>query len=222
MIVAVTAPAPGADRLADEVRRRGHRPVLLPTVAIVPAEAPQLARARAEAAAADLVVLTSARTVEVVWAGRGMDGLAVAAVGPATAAAAEAAGATVVARGKMGGATLAAAIGDRARDRLVAIPHAEGADLVPFAGLGAARVDATPVYAARPGPPGADPVDAVLFASPSAVAGWLTARPVDDLVVGVIGPTTAAAARQAGAAPVVAVSPSFPDLAATLPAPEGP
>ncbi|MEX1280563.1 MAG: uroporphyrinogen-III synthase [Acidimicrobiia bacterium] len=220
--MAVTAPAPGAGRLADEVRRRGHHPVLLPTVAIVPAEAAVLARARAEAVAADLVVLTSARTVDVVWAGRGMDGLAVAAVGPATAAATEAAGATVVVVGGVGGTALVEAIGNRARGRLVAIPHAEGTDLVPFAGLGAARIDATPVYAARPGPPGSDPVDAVLFASPSAVAGWVAARPVDGLVVGVIGPTTARAAREAGARPVVAATPSFADLAATLPAPEGP
>ena len=66
-------------------------------------------------------------------------------------------------------------------------------------------------YTAVPIGPGPDPVDGAVFGSPSAVAGWLSARTLDELaVVAAMGPTTAAALEHAGRpADIVPVPPSL-------------
>lgn len=217
MIVAVTAPPPGSSRLADLVESAGHAGRLLPTVRVVPADTMVLADARAAAGEADVVLLTSARTVDLVWNGTGMAGLSVLAVGSATAAAAAMAGAEVTATGTAGAEALAAEVGPLRPGTVVAFPHAEGTDLEALAALGDIDLRPTVVYRSQPVAPADDPVDAALFASPSAVRGWCISRSFDGLVVAAIGPTTAAAITTAGARPIVAARPSFDALVATLP-----
>jgi uroporphyrinogen-III synthase len=59
-------------------------------------------------------------------------------------------------------------------------------------------------------------VHAVVFASPSAVTGWLLARDFEDVVVGVIGPTTQAAVGRHRIPDVIAPEPSHHSLARAL------
>jgi uroporphyrinogen-III synthase len=60
------------------------------------------------------------------------------------------------------------------------------------------------------------PVEAVSFASPSAVQGWLMTRGLDDVVVGVIGKTTGAAVARVRPPDTVATRPSHKALAGAL------
>ena len=60
------------------------------------------------------------------------------------------------------------------------------------------------------------PVEAISFASPSAVQGWLITRDLDDVVVGVIGQTTAAAVARIRPPDAVATRPSHKALALAL------
>ncbi len=76
---------------------------------------------------------------------------------------------------------------------------------------------AVAVYRTRPCPPPQDPIEAVAFASPSAVRGWLLARDLNDVQVAAIGPTTAAELERAGHPPeVLAEEPHVTSLAEAL------
>ena len=57
---------------------------------------------------------------------------------------------------------------------------------------------------------------AAVFASPSAVAGWLLSRDFDGLVVGVIGPTTWKAVARVRLPDVLASQPTHQTLAQAL------
>ncbi|MFQ5948081.1 MAG: uroporphyrinogen-III synthase [Acidimicrobiia bacterium] len=216
--VGVTTPPDRTARLAGELSAVGLRPVPLPCVRIEPAPESELATARAAAEAADLLVLTSARAVELVWPDGTFPNTPVAAVGRATAAAVEACGGRVYTVGDAGAAELAARIAARADGKTVAYPRADGADPAALAALQAAgRLLTQVVYRAVPIAPDPDPVDAVTFTSPSAVQGWVASRSLFDQDVAVIGATTAAALERHGRAPTVMPSrPWYRDLAVAL------
>jgi uroporphyrinogen-III synthase len=77
-------------------------------------------------------------------------------------------------------------------------------------------LDEQEIYRAVPVAPKPTPVHAVVFASPSAVTGWLLGRTFEDVVVGVIGPTTRAAVARYRVPEVVAPEPSHHSLARAL------
>jgi uroporphyrinogen-III synthase len=218
--VAVTAPVDRAALLADELSARGLTPVLLPCVDVVPADPAQLKIARQEAACADLLLLTSARVLEVLWAGLAPPSVPVVAVGEATAAAARGRGLPVLYAGSGNAASLLAPTlpFDVAGWR-VAWPHAAGADRLPahvVDGMGA-TVTARTVYCTVPVAPGGEAVEVATFTSPSAVEGWVSGRSLDGLLIGAIGATTAAALLAAGSKPdVVPLRPSYRLLAAAV------
>lgn len=198
--VAVTTSADSFPRWADLLTAAGLQPVSLPCIEVVPASGNELDRARRAAGEADALLLTSPRTVGLLWPDGGMPAVPVAAVGSATAAVVEDAGGITELVGDAGGDELLAEW-QNVDGRRIVFPHALGSDLGrldTLQGRGA-HIERFPVYEARPTPPGPDPVDAALFASPSAVEGWLISRSLNELrAVGVIGATTAEAISQAG------------------------
>jgi uroporphyrinogen-III synthase len=217
--VAVTAPLDRAGLLADELSTRGLTPVLLPCVEVVPADPTQLEIAREEAANADLLLLTSARVLEVLWSGLAPPPVPVVAVGEATATAARGRGLPVVHTGSGAAAGLVAGLLFDVAGWRVAWPQAADADGLPadvLDGMGA-TVTARTVYRTVPVAPGGEAVDVATFTSPSAVRGWVSARSLDGLLIGAIGTTTAAALLAAGSEPdVVPLRPSYRLLAAAL------
>lgn len=213
--LALTTTLERSSALADSLRRRGIEPVSLPCIEIVAAVEPVLESARQASERCDLLVLTSRRVVEVLWPAGNMPPVNVAAVGVATAAAAEESGGSVGVVGPGGGADLVAGIGHLVRDKDVVFPHAAGADpsLVEQLRSAGARVTAHTVYETRPLAPAMDEVEAVVFGSPTAVEGWLLTRTLDNLVVGAIGDTTAQAlARRGATSHVIPATPSFDRL----------
>ncbi len=200
--VAVTTSADRYDQLAGPLDVAGCQPVELACIEVHAADQTVTEEVRAAGAAADLVVLTSQRPVAVVWPD-GMDGLSVLAVGEATAKAARAAGATIIGVGTGGGLELATLLVSTIVDKRVVYPHAGGTAqaMQTLLERSAAHVTAYEVYRVAPVAPGGDPVDAVMFASPSAVHGWVSARPFTGLVVTAIGGTTSAALREHGITP---------------------
>jgi uroporphyrinogen-III synthase len=196
----------------------GLVPVALPCIRIQMAPPSVMADARREAANADLLVVTSPGVVSLLWPDGRMPPVRTAAVGPSTASNIERAGGAVAIVGDAGLARLVDLLADRVAGRRVLIAHAEGSDpeamrrlrnLVP-------ELEEHLVYRTVPLAPGADSVDAVSFASPSAVTGWALSRGFDDLVVGAIGDTTAAAVARYRVADVIADRPSHLALAGAI------
>jgi uroporphyrinogen-III synthase len=215
--VAVTTAADRAGALAARLWDEGLEPVELPCIQVEEADPAVLRRARGTADRADLLLLTSMRSIEILWPEDGFPRTEVAAVGGATADRARSRGGRVVASGTGGAAGLIGLLD--LTGKTVAYPHADGTDPGVLAALqaGAGRVVALPIYRTAPIAPGGDPVDAAAFASPSAVLGWTMTRSLAGLVVGAIGPTTAAALEARHRSPdVVASPPSFESLAREL------
>ncbi len=215
--VAVTTSLSESGVVADAFAEVGMEPVLLPCIVVHPASPEHLAVARREAAQADLIVVTSARAVSITWDGVTMPDVPVAAVGPRTADAVREFGGLVVFTGSGGAAELVDHL--EVEGKRVFFPHASAADPATFEELTnrGAMLTASPVYQTTPVAPERDPVDAVAFGSPLAVTGWTSSRDIEGLVVGAIGPTTAAAVREAGQPdPVVPASPTFLELAHQL------
>lgn len=215
--VAVTTAADRAGALSAALGDEGLEPVELPCIRVEEADPDVLRRARKAAEGADLLLLTSMRSIDILWPEDGFPRTEVAAVGGATAERASSRGGRVVASGTGGAARLIGML-DLA-GKTVAYPHAAGTDPGVLAALqaGAGRVVALPVYRTVPIGPAGDPVDGAAFASPSAVLGWTMTRSLAELVVGAIGPTTAAALEARHRAPdVVAFPPSFRSLAREL------
>ncbi len=212
--VAVTTTPDAAPALALPLAAGGLEPVLLPCITVVPSPAAELEALRGAAARAAWIVVTSPRAVRFVWPAGGMPATPVAAVGPATAAATTAAGGNVALVGRQGAADLIRLLAPQVKDSKVVFPHARGADPATVLALTAAgaRVFAAEAYSAAPTPPGPDPVEAVVFASPSAVTGWCLSRDLIGVTVAAIGSATARAVTAAGA--TVAVSPEHPGFAA--------
>lgn len=192
----------------------GLTPVALACVRARPALAMVLIEARRLARDADLVVLSSRRTLELVW-GDQAPPAPVAAVGERTAEAVRIRGGTVSAVGNGGIGALIDLIGDDVGSLAVLYPHAAGTDraaVEKLAGL-AGRLTAIEVYATVPIPPGSDQVDGVSFASASAVRGWRLIRSLAGLLVGAIGASTEAAVAEIRPPDILADTPSFQALA---------
>jgi len=210
--VALTTTAEKAHVMGPSLRRQGLEPVPLPCIEVTSAEATVLESARRAVAPSDLLVLTSTRVVEVLWPGGDMPPVPVAAVGAATAEAVTEAGGMVIFVGSGGGADLIAAIADSVNGKDLVFPHGSGADPATIERLRAAGANVTApiVYETTPIAPGDAEVDAVVFASPTAVEGWHLSRTLDDLIVGAMGETTASALRDIGSSPhVMPENPSF-------------
>lgn len=217
--VGITTTADAYRRLAEAARRHGLEPVPLPCIEVIPAPAETLETARRLAAQADWLVLTSARTVRLLWPEGEMPPVSVAAVGRATAAAVDEAGGRVRIVGTSGGEGLVAELCEMIQGATVFFPHASRANRATMEAVGevAGRLQTMPVYETRPVGPGPDRVDAVVFGSPSAVRGWGLSRSFGDLILIAIGETTAAALAESARAPdVMPPSPDFDHLMAGL------
>lgn len=217
MRIGITSPADAAPRLAEAFARAGHEPVPVPSVGVSVSGPSVLAAARVDAARADLLVITSARTVGILWPDGGMPDTPVAVVGGATGAAVLAAGGTVVVTGDGGMEHLAAKLRGRVEGLTVAAPGAAGSRAAMLRDFGA-KVRHCVVYRAVPCPPPEDEVDGVAFTSPSAVRGWVMSRCLAGMVVGAIGGTTARALAAAGVtSPLMPARPDYDDLADCFP-----
>ena len=237
--VVVTRAQGADDGLADRLRGLGAEVVHFPAIAIgPPASWDDLDRALRDLRSFAWVAFASANAVD--WTVRRLADLGIpvaalaaprlAAVGPATAGALRGAvRAPDLVPADARGSALAAALAPEVRGLRVLVPRAEEGRPELTEGLAAAGAEVTaPVaYRTLPVGPGAlqglgdlleqGSVDAVVFASPSAVravAAALGPRAalLSRAAVAVIGPTTAEAARQEGWP--VAIRPSYPGAAA--------
>ena len=208
-------------------RRYGMEPVALPCVRIEPATAEVLTEARKATELCDLLLITSARTVELLWPAGSMPSAPVAAVGQKTAASVAAHGGRLAVAGRSGLADLIDQLGSSLDTAAVVFPHAAGpwsdadnSTSLPTAfetlRRRAAHLVEFEVYRTTSLPPGPDLVAAVAFSSPSAVEGWHLSRTFDSLVIGVIGPTTRLAVAAHRPPEVVAPQPSHDSLARAM------
>jgi uroporphyrinogen-III synthase len=207
--------------------RYGMEPVSLPCVRIEPAAADVLAEARMAADLCDLLVITSARTVDLLWPNGSMPSSPVAAVGQRTAASVAAHGGRLVLAGRGGLADLIDQLGNSLDTCAVVFPHAGGPRSDPYNSPSleaafdtlrgrAANLVEFEIYQTRSLSPGSDAVAAVAFSSPSAVQGWHLSRSLDTLVIGVIGSTTRLAVAAHRPPDVVAPQPSHDALARAM------
>lgn len=217
--LAITTPRDAAARAAAPFSSHGFDPVILPCIRVAPANDKVLAHLRQEAERADWILVTSARTVSAMWPQGEMPPVAVAAVGDRTAAAVTRAGGRVEQLGGSGVDGLLDRLRESLQDRRVVYPYSSeaGRTVVDRLEKVAATVAHGIAYRVIPISPETTPVDAVAFASPSAVEGWLSARPLDDLLIGAIGPTTARMLEGLGRpADAVPDRPGFAHLAAKM------
>ncbi len=218
MRVAITTTEDRFDGVAASFLAHGLQPLALPCIRIRPASDDVLTSVKDAVTSIGDVMVSSATAVEVLWReGETVDaGFYV--VGSATAEAVERRGGTVRLEGSGGLTDLVERVVPLGLRRLV-FPHADGTDLDSIEPLIASGVEvvSTVVYRTEQLRPAADEVDAVAFASPSAVEAWLSSRPLDGIVVAAIGPTTAAAlVRHGVGVDVVPPRPRHGDLAAEL------
>lgn len=213
--VAITTTAKRAAELAPIARAHGLRPVVLPCIEVVPASESVLEQARRSAAGSEWLLVTSARTIEYLWPHGQIPDVAVAAVGPLTAAAVTDAGGTVSLVGDSGSLDLISELVTLVENATVCFPHGREVDLSKMRVLeeAAGTVSTWEVYATEPMSPAVDPVDVVAFGSPSAVEGWSRSRGFAEVVVGAIGETTGEALSDRGQHPdVVAARPDYLEL----------
>ena len=234
--IVVTRAEEQAGPLGDGLRTRGAVPVLVPAIRYEPASADPLADAARAIDRAAWVVFTSptgvaygSAAIRVAWPGGLPAGVRVAAVGPGTAAACASAGlrADFVPADALGDALVAelplergdrvvllrSDIGRRALATGLAARGADVRDVAAYRTLESADPDA--VAAALATAP-----DAVTFASPSAVRGFVSAADLAALAgirLVAIGPVTAQALLPFGLhADAVARPHTVPGLLATL------
>ena len=228
--IAITRPVGRSRALAGALAARGLVPVEVPLIEIRSrADRASLRSALSEVPPL-LIVLSSARAVPALAEGGGVPaGVMVAAVGPSTAAALNHAGIDVAVVGDgAGGAALAARLGAPAQvgDRALLLTAADGRRELALA-LAAAgwQVEEVVVYETVARTLGPEEIaalaacDVLCFASPSAVSAFDALRdsdgaPLERRPTAVIGHTTAAAARAAGFAVIVADEPSDIAMAA--------
>jgi len=201
--VLVTRPAGGADRLVSELVERGYRVHAVPTVAT---EA--VAVDEESLAGFDWIVVTSAAGVEALP--RLPNSARWAAVGEATAAALAARGVTAdVVPQASNGAGIAAALDEVAGKRvLLARADAAAEDLPRLLRQGGAEVVELVVYRTVEAPASSAPalgealadadLAAIVFASGSAVRGFLGLGGTAALPAVTLGPRTTAIAREMG------------------------
>lgn len=214
--VAVTTSADRAAAAAIPFTLAGTSPIQLPCIEIVPATHDYLEAARAGAMNVDLIIVSSRRTLDILWPDGPLPTAAFAVVGRVTAREVERRGGTVALVGSGGSDRLANALTGRISGKSVIWPHARGADPRPLSHVGAGSTSfmAPVIYESVPKQPESTPVDVVTFASPSAVAGWQLSRSLQGETIAVIGETTRAAVDEAGApVAIIAAEPTFQSLA---------
>ena len=206
------------DRVAPLYREARLDPIWLPCVKVEPAHADVLVRAREVTARAGVIILSSARTVDWLWPQGPAPAVDVIAVGSATASAIKRRGGRVFLTGNSGLAELATKASTRLAADNVVFPRSADSDPDALRIIRelAPHLLEFEVYRTRSIAPARAEVQAVAFASPSAVEGWYLARNLEGLVVGVIGPTTAAAVSHHRRPDVLASSPSHRTLAQAL------
>lgn len=208
-------------------RRYGFEAVPLPCIRVDAADADVLADARKAAAAGSLLLITSTRTVELLWPDGSMPASQVAAVGERTAAEVVARGGRLMLSGTAGFVDLINQLGDKLESATVVFPHGGGqwskpaTSTIPQTAIDtlrerAAKLVEFEVYRTTSQAPGNGAVEAAAFASPSAVVGWHAARSFDGLVIGVIGSTTRLAMAAHRPPDVVAPNPSHDALAQAM------
>jgi uroporphyrinogen-III synthase len=205
--------------MAAELVAVGLRPLALPCVRIQQAADADLARARASAEEADLVVLTSSRALDVLWPNGPIPATPIAMLTPAGAARVEERGGRVAHVGTGNPSDFTAYLVRKVAGQRVAYPHAEGVDPRVIVSLAdaAGELVAVPVYGWIPQGPQQDPVEAAVFESSMAVDGWMETRDLSEIVAAAIGPATAAALRRYGRGPDILMRrPHFEMLAETL------
>ncbi len=187
--------------LEAEVSKLGFDPVSLPCIRVdaIPGGVEALAAAVPDA---DALVVTSARTVAAL-AATGLPSLPIIAVGHATAKAVENAGGDIVWVGSSGVRRIVDEAGHLLAGKRIVLAGASNTTRESTAALELAgsSVTAVQLYTTVPIAPPDDPVDAVVFGSPTAVTGWLISRELSDLLIGAIGSTTAATLRDHGVEP---------------------
>lgn len=213
MRVAVTTTADSFERVAAFFHAASLDPVEAPCIAIRP-EAPDiLASVRSMAEDVGTVMISSARTIAILW-GSTVPPLSFITVGPVSTQTVRAAGGHVVLEGTSGLAGVMDQL-DSIESRIV-FPHGSGTDTDLIAAA-TPEIISRQVYRTESIDPPNDRVDAIVFASPSAVDGWFRTRDVSGLVVAAIGETTAQRLQQLGVtADVVPESPRFGELARGL------
>ena len=189
--VVVTRAAEQSEHLVQALKEAGAVPVLVPMVAFGPPDDPSLLdEAIREAGGYDWIFLTSQNALRALEErsqilklslGKVMDGVQVAAVGPATAAAAENAGLKVAyVAAKHQGVSLAEELAEKIKGKRVLVPRSDKANpelLEKLKGLGARVKDVVAYKTIRPEQQdlgkaevmAREGADAVLFFSPSAV-----------------------------------------------------
>ena len=206
------------EEVAPFFRRLGLEPVWLPCIRLGRADDVVLARAREAASSAELLLISSSRTLDLLWPDGSMPAVDVAAVGEQTAAAVEAWGGRVILSGRSGLTHLVAQMTDRLASSRVVFPHAAGTDPMTLERIReqATNLDEFEIYRTVAVAPESTQVQAAVFGSPSAVDGWLISRDFDRLVVAVIGPTTWEAVARHRPPEVVAAQPTYQALARSL------
>lgn len=200
------------DEVSSAFERVDLEPIALPCIKVVPAAPAALEAARQECLTADVLLVTSERTVDLLWP-EVMPPVPVAAVGSRTAQAVAARGGRVVIEG---GGGVEALVDRLPLDARALYPHAGGAHLLDTLVERIPHLRPIEIYRAVPIAPGPDPVGVVTFASASAVAGWLLSRDLAEVVIGVIGETTACAVAAHRPPNVIAAHPSFSSLAESV------
>lgn len=205
-------------QVAPHFEAVGLTPVPTACVRMEPASDSEIDDARISVSNSDLALITSARTVSLLWPDGDMPAIDVAAVGESTARSVTAAGGHVVIVGTGGLGGLVDMLVDRVEGLRVKLVHAAGADELAVERLRslAPGLEELIVYRMVPVGPPATLVEAVVFGSPSAVEGWHINRRLAGLVTGVIGATTAEAIDRYRKPDVVAPRPSFRALATAM------
>lgn len=200
--VALTTSPDRVTIAAARLRGLGHEPVILPCIEVKPASTGRVTQIRNLASSCDVILLTSPRAVEAVWARHEMPPTPVIAVGETTAATARTRGGNVTVVGEGDLESLLSSV--HLADHTVLYPCSTRVDTEDRERALMQR-DAEPVilpaYVVTPVAPGDDEVDVAVFASPSAVDGWLESRPLEGLSTVAIGPTTGKRLHDAGYPP---------------------
>ena len=214
--VAVTTSADRAAAAAIPFALLGMQPALLPCIEIEAAPLEALEAARGSAAEADLVVISSRRTIDILWPDGPLPDAEFAAVGAVSARAVRERGGRIVATGIAGSAYLAETLAPRIGGLYVVWPRAQGADPMPLLQMTSrsGRFVAPAVYSSVPVAPRLESVEVITFASPSAVTGWQLSRSLDESTIAVLGETTRRAVESSGgSAAIVAPNPTYQWLA---------
>lgn len=206
------------DSVSSHFSRLGMDPIAMPCIRVEQMSDEVLSAARDAASRADLLIIGSARTISILWPGRPMPDVDVAAVGEKTARSARRLGGRVVVTGRLGLLGLVELARPQLNGADIVFPHAAGSDPEGLDALRTAtkNLDEFEIYRSVPIAPGQEDVDAVSFASPSAVEGWHLTRDLNSIIVGVIGSTTARAVRPYRKPDVMAARPSHRALAEAI------